>query len=80
MKITVIDGQGGRIGRTVIEQLKKKHETLELYAIGTNSGGGAVGLSIVTGRPVCPFTTITENSIVSAAMPEEMSSTWCKDF
>lgn len=37
MKITIIDGQGGRIGRTVIEQLKKKHETLELYAIGTNS-------------------------------------------
>lgn len=37
MKITVIDGQGGRIGRTVIEQLKKKHENLELYAIGTNS-------------------------------------------
>lgn len=37
MKITVIDGQGGRIGRTIIEQLKKKHENLELYAIGTNS-------------------------------------------
>lgn len=37
MKITIIDGQGGRIGRTVIEQLKKKHEHLELYAIGTNS-------------------------------------------
>lgn len=37
MKITIIDGQGGRIGRTIIEQLKKKHETLELYAIGTNS-------------------------------------------
>lgn len=37
MKITVIDGQGGRIGRTVIEQLKEKHGDLELYAIGTNS-------------------------------------------
>lgn len=37
MKITVIDGQGGRIGRTVIEQIKKKHPGLELYAIGTNS-------------------------------------------
>lgn len=41
MKITVIDGQGGRIGRTVIEQLKKKHEDLELYAIGTNSAATA---------------------------------------
>lgn len=37
MKITIIDGQGGRIGRTIIEQLKEKHEELELYAIGTNS-------------------------------------------
>ena len=37
MKITVIDGQGGRIGRTVIEQLKEKHGELELLAIGTNS-------------------------------------------
>ena len=37
MKITVIDGQGGRIGRTVIEQIKRKHPGLELYAIGTNS-------------------------------------------
>ena len=37
MKITVIDGQGGRIGRTIIEQLKETHGNLELYAIGTNT-------------------------------------------
>lgn len=37
MKITIIDGQGGRIGKTIIEQLKEKHNELELYAIGTNS-------------------------------------------
>lgn len=37
MKITIIDGQGGRIGKSIIEQLKKKHSALELYAIGTNS-------------------------------------------
>ncbi len=37
MKITIIDGQGGRMGKTVIEQLKKAHPDLELYAIGTNS-------------------------------------------
>lgn len=36
MKITIIDGQGGKIGRTVIEQLKKMRPDLELYAIGTN--------------------------------------------
>ena len=37
MKITIIDGQGGRMGKAVIEQLKKVHPDLELYAIGTNS-------------------------------------------
>lgn len=37
MKITIIDGQGGRIGKSIIEQIKKKHNELELYAIGTNS-------------------------------------------
>ncbi len=37
MKITVIDGQGGRIGKSIIEQMKKKHADLELYAVGTNS-------------------------------------------
>lgn len=36
MKITIIDGQGGKMGKTVIEQLKKAHPGLELYAIGTN--------------------------------------------
>ena len=36
MKITIIDGQGGRIGKTIIEQLKATHKELELYAIGTN--------------------------------------------
>ena len=37
MKITIVDGQGGKIGKTVIEQLVKEHPELELYAIGTNS-------------------------------------------
>lgn len=36
-KITVIDGQGGRMGETIIEQLKKEFPDQELLAIGTNS-------------------------------------------
>ena len=44
MKITVIDGQGGRIGKTVIEQIKAKHKKLELYAIGTNTAATAAML------------------------------------
>ena len=37
MKIVIIDGQGGRMGKSVIEQLKNNYPELELYAIGTNS-------------------------------------------
>lgn len=37
MKIVIIDGQGGKIGKSVIEQLKKRFPDLEIYAIGTNS-------------------------------------------
>lgn len=36
-KITIIDGQGGKIGKALIEQLKKVHPEQEIYAIGTNS-------------------------------------------
>ncbi|MBO4394229.1 MAG: DUF3842 family protein [Spirochaetales bacterium] len=37
MKIVVIDGQGGRIGKTIIEQLKQADPSCEVLAIGTNS-------------------------------------------
>ncbi len=36
-KITIIDGQGGRMGKTIIEQLKIRFPEQELLAIGTNS-------------------------------------------
>ena len=36
-KITIIDGQGGKIGKAIVEQLKKAHPEQELYAIGTNA-------------------------------------------
>lgn len=37
MKIMVIDGQGGRMGKTIVEQLKKNFPQEEILAIGTNS-------------------------------------------
>lgn len=37
MKVVIIDGQGGRMGKSVIEQLQKRCPSLETYAIGTNS-------------------------------------------
>ncbi len=37
MKIVVIDGQGGRIGKTIIEQLRAAGAKCEIIAVGTNS-------------------------------------------
>lgn len=36
-KILVIDGQGGRLGKEIIEQLQKLEEPIEIIAVGTNS-------------------------------------------
>jgi hypothetical protein len=37
MRIAVIDGQGGGIGRTIVEKLKKELTDLEILALGTNA-------------------------------------------
>lgn len=36
-KVVVIDGQGGKMGKAVVEQLKKSCPNLPITAIGTNS-------------------------------------------
>lgn len=36
-KIVIIDGQGGKMGKAVVAQLKLSYPELELTAIGTNS-------------------------------------------
>ncbi|MBR2099615.1 MAG: DUF3842 family protein, partial [Firmicutes bacterium] len=37
MKVVVIDGQGGKMGRALVEQIIKQNIPCELIAIGTNS-------------------------------------------
>jgi NAD(P)-dependent dehydrogenase (short-subunit alcohol dehydrogenase family) len=59
MKIVVIDGQGGSIGREIAERLLRKTDKSSVYCIGTNSAAtqnmiksGAVNCA--TGEnPVC---------------------------
>ena len=48
-KITVIDGQGGKMGRAIVEQLKKQFPQQEILAVGTNSTATIAGFS-----PVAP--------------------------
>ena len=37
MKILVIDGQGGKIGKSLIEEIVKLDQQISLVAVGTNS-------------------------------------------
>lgn len=37
MKIVIVDGQGGKLGKLLVEQLKQVCPQVKLYAIGTNS-------------------------------------------
>lgn len=37
LKVVIIDGQGGKIGRMLIEEIRKAKLSCELIAIGTNS-------------------------------------------
>lgn len=37
MKILVIDGQGGKLGRTLVENIRKNFPDAEIMAVGTNS-------------------------------------------
>ena len=37
MKVVVIDGQGGKLGKLIVESIIKEQIDCEIYAIGTNS-------------------------------------------
>ncbi len=44
MKILVIDGQGGRIGKALVEALRRRGFAGEILAVGTNSAATAAML------------------------------------
>ncbi len=62
MKIVVIDGQGGRIGALVCEELKRTLPTREILAIGTNSSATAAMIKAGADRGATG-----ENPVVVAA-------------
>ena len=44
MNILIIDGQGGGIGKNIIEQLRRKNFPCKIIAVGTNSSASSVML------------------------------------
>lgn len=66
-KITIIDGHGGRMGKTIIEQLKKQFPAQELLAIGTNSIATAAML-----KAGADYGATGENPVIVAARDSDI--------
>lgn len=66
-KITIIDGQGGRMGKTIIEQLKKQFPAQKLLAIGTNSIATAAML-----KAGADYGATGENPVIIAARDSDI--------
>lgn len=66
-KITVIDGQGGKMGRSIIEQLKRQFPDQEILAVGTNSTATAAML-----KAGADFGATGENPVIVAARDSDL--------
>ena len=44
MKIVIVDGQGGRLGKLLVEEVRARLPQAEIYAFGTNSAATAAML------------------------------------
>lgn len=62
MKIVVIDGQGGRLGRLLVEGVKERLPQAQVYALGTNSIATAAML-----KAGADFGATGENPVVRGA-------------
>ena len=67
MKIVIIDGQGGKLGKLLTEQLKQACPTAQLYAIGTNSIATATML-----KAGADFGATGENPVIRAVMDADV--------
>ena len=67
MKVVIVDGQGGRLGKMLVEQLKQRCPQTQLYAIGTNSIATATML-----KAGADFGATGENPVVRAVMDADV--------
>lgn len=63
MKIVVIDGQGGRLGCLLVEEVKSRLSQAQVYALGTNSVATAAML-----KAGADFGATGENPVVRGVM------------
>ena len=66
-KITIIDGQGGKMGKTIVEQLKKQFPQQEILAVGTNRTATAAML-----KAGADYGATGENPVIVAARDSDL--------
>ena len=67
MKVVIVDGQGGRLGKMLVEQLKQRCPQAQIYAIGTNSIATATML-----KAGADFGATGENPVIRAVMDADV--------
>jgi len=63
MKIVIVDGQGGRLGRLLVERVKERLPQAQVYAVGTNSIATATML-----KAGADFGATGENPVIRGVM------------
>ena len=69
MKIVIIDGQGGKMGKSVIEQLKKRFPGLETYAIGATGENPVIVNAQDADIIIGPIGIVMANSLLGEITP-----------
>lgn len=67
MKVVIVDGQGGRLGKMLVEQLKQRCPQAQIYAIGTNSIATATML-----KAGADFGATGENPVIRGVMDADV--------
>lgn len=67
MKIVIVDGQGGKLGKLLVEQLKQECPRAQVYAIGTNSIATATML-----KAGADFGATGENPVIRNVMDADL--------
>ena len=68
MKILVIDGQGGRLGRKLLESIRKTCPEAEITAVGTNS----IATENMMGSNCADHLATGENAVIVACRTAQM--------
>ena len=69
MTILVIDGQGGKLGKRLVESIKKSFPQVEVMAVGTNSAASESMMRAGADR-------VATRSLLPAGLPRSSLALW----